>query len=929
MAVGASGPAAMGAGNQVRGGGSLLTWAAHLSVRAKIVAGFAGVLALSAIAGGLSLNAFMGVDEETQTLVNRVQVTRIASEIDRNMLDYRRWAREFAFTGDAEDLKQANEAAPKARASIAEGLATFKTPERQKVAQEVAQRFETYQKGFEAASKLKTEHAKLVREALDPSGKAMAERLASLTASAGKAGNANAAALANAATVEALQLRLSAVKALGSGDDQQHKQVMQALDGMDKLLATLDGATRGAEYRRDFEEAKAAVAKYHEAFARLNKLDREIEALVEGDMRQAGGFIADAAARMKTDAIKDYEHIVEEETQMIRQTEWLLAIVTCGTLVLGFGLAWLIGGAVARPIGQVTNALDRLRQGDDSVTLSQRTGRDEISRMTQAAEGLKVAVGQAFRLKQMVDDMPIAMMTADPNDDFRINYVNQTSLNTLRPLQKLLPVPVDKLLGSSIDVFHKNPSHQRKILADPKNLPHKAKIRLGDEVLDLNVSAIKDKDGKYLGPMLSWSVVTEAVRQEAEAARLLQMVDNMPLNVMTADPNDDFKINYINQTSLNTLRPLQKLLPVPVDKLLGSSIDVFHKNRSHQRKILADPKNLLHKAKIRLGDEVLDLSVSAVMDKEGRYLGPMLAWQVVTTQMQVATKVQEVVDIVASAATELEATAQQMSAGAEETSRQSQAVAAAAEEATTNVQTVASASEELAASIGELTKQIGDSARTATRAAEEAKSTDETVQSLAQVAQKIGDVVNLINDIASQTNLLALNATIGPLTRLRHSALPRQTNLLALNATIEAARAGEAGKGFAVVATEVKSLASQTAKATEEIAQQIQAMQSTTEQAVTAIQNIAGTIGGINETATAMAAAMEEQGAATQEIARNVQQASAGTQEVSSNITSVTDTAKQTGQATGQVLESAKELARQAEILRAEVGKLLTDNKAA
>jgi methyl-accepting chemotaxis protein len=262
-------------------------------------------------------------------------------------------------------------------------------------------------------------------------------------------------------------------------------------------------------------------------------------------------------------------------------------------------------------------------------------------------------------------------------------------------------------------------------------------------------------------------------------------------------------------------------------------------------------------------------------------------------------------DTLASAATEMRATSQSMSATAEETSAQATTVAAAAEQASANVQTVASATEELSSSVSEIGRQVSESTRIAGQAVGEATRTDATVQGLSAAARKIGDVVKLISDIASQTNLLALNATI------------------------EAARAGEAGKGFAVVASEVKSLANQTARATEEIAAQVAAMQGATSEAVEAIHRIGGTIGALNEIATTIAAAVEEQGAATQEIARNVHEAAQGTGQVSSNIVGVNQAAAETGAAASQVLLSAEELGRQAEMLRADVDSFLAHIRAA
>ncbi|HTZ78879.1 MAG TPA: methyl-accepting chemotaxis protein, partial [Stellaceae bacterium] len=265
----------------------------------------------------------------------------------------------------------------------------------------------------------------------------------------------------------------------------------------------------------------------------------------------------------------------------------------------------------------------------------------------------------------------------------------------------------------------------------------------------------------------------------------------------------------------------------------------------------------------------------------------------------------DVVRAVSAATTQLQSSAQAMSATAEQTNHQAGTVASASEEATKNVQTVASAAEELSSSIAEISRQVAESSRITQQAVADADQTNAAIQALVEGAQRIGDVVKLINDIAGQTNLLALNATI------------------------EAARAGEAGKGFAVVASEVKSLATQTAKATDDIAAQVGAIQTSTQNSVGAIKGIAQTIRKVNEIATAIASAVEQQGAATQEIASNVNQAAAGTSEVSSNIAGVTKAASETGQAAGQVLAAAQDMARQAESLRTEVERFLADVKAA
>lgn len=265
----------------------------------------------------------------------------------------------------------------------------------------------------------------------------------------------------------------------------------------------------------------------------------------------------------------------------------------------------------------------------------------------------------------------------------------------------------------------------------------------------------------------------------------------------------------------------------------------------------------------------------------------------------------ELVRSLSAAAAEMEATSSSMSRTAERTNQQAASVASAAEQTSANVQTVAASTEELASSVSEISRQVDDSARIATAAVDEARRADVIVQSLTQSAQKIGDVVALIDEIASQTNLLALNATI------------------------EAARAGEAGRGFAVVASEVKVLAAQTGRATREISTQIGDIQAATQQAVEALRAIGGTIDNINQITYAVAASVEEQGAATNEIARNVQQAAKGTHAVTTNIDHVREAAGITGAASAQVLSAARELAQQSARLGGEVESFLINVKAA
>lgn len=244
-----------------------------------------------------------------------------------------------------------------------------------------------------------------------------------------------------------------------------------------------------------------------------------------------------------------------------------------------------------------------------TAQLEKKNGRPAATRMSS----------EASRLKAMLENSSTNILMANP--DLEITYVNPASLKTLKTIEHLLPVKADTVMGANIDIFHKDPSYQRKILANPKNLPHRASIHIGPEVADLLATAIYDDQGTYLGPMVVWELITEKLKTENGMAQTQSMMDNLPINVIFADL--DLKIQYMNPASSKTLQTLEKYLPIKVSQMLGHPIDVFHKDPSHQRKLLANDKNLPHEADIKLGPETLHLLVSAIYDKDKKYVGAM------------------------------------------------------------------------------------------------------------------------------------------------------------------------------------------------------------------------------------------------------------------------------------------------------------------
>jgi methyl-accepting chemotaxis protein len=513
---------------------------------------------------------------------------------------------------------------------------------------------------------------------------------------------------------------------------------------------------------------------------------RRLEGMTSGEVMQASQAMQHAVDAVVTSFSARARTMADLAIAGRREATWTLScfvgVVAVLMLIMGTFIASLISG----PIRRLTRSVEAIANGDTEAAIAGIEDRDEVGRMAQAVERLRGVMREAFVQAQMILEIPVGVMTAEAGGDHRIQYMNHEARRIMGTIRQYLPIAPEALEGQGISVLERA-AGKTLILTDPALLPNRIRVELGEETLELRISALHDQRGGFVGPMVIWRQLTEQTRM---AARFEQTVGTIARSV---------------------------------------------------------------------GD----------------------------------------------AASGMRDAARVMSDAAGEAGHRTMAVTTASEQAAAHVATAAAGAEELAASVGEIGRQVAESARIAGEAVEQARTTDRSVGGLSEAASKIGDVVNLISDIAARTNLLALNATI------------------------EAARAGDAGRGFAVVASEVKNLATQTAQATKGIAAQIETMRDATGQAATALRSIGGTISRMNEIAVAIAGAVEEQSAATREIAQAVQQAAMGTTEVNDNIVVVNEAVTDTGSRAGAVLEAATALTGQAEALTTEVSRFLADARQA
>ena len=559
------------------------------------------------------------------------------------------------------------------------------------------------------------------------------------------------------------------------------------------------------------------------------------------------------------------------------------------------------GSAVAEVPVKVRTRRAKAGDGAGSHSLPAQSNNGSVRKMAD----LESRIIALSRSQAVLDTMAMAVVMVDR--EFKVTYVNHATEAMFRKYSaefaQVWPnFDGRNIVGTCIDSFHKDPSHQRRMLADPRNLPHRAEISIGPLRFSLCVSATYDDQGGYSGNLLEWLEITDRYNQEQANVEYKNQIAAISKSQAVIEFRMDGTVLFANENFL-------RAMGYSLEEVKGKHHRMFLDPAERQSPEYVAFWAALNRGEYqsgefkrigRNGEEVwIQGAYNPILDSQGRLQKVVKFANVVTTTVKARHSLTELMSTIggmavtiAASAEELTAVSQQLTGSAGDTAQQANAASNTSEQVSANVNVVAASSEEMMASIREISKSATEAARVAKAAVTIAETTNTTIHQLGTSSSEIGKVIKVITSIAQQTNLLALNATI------------------------EAARAGEAGKGFAVVANEVKELAKETARATEEIGQKIEAIQTDTQAAVKAIGEVSQIINQVNDISNVIASAVEEQTATTTEIGRNVTEAAMGTNEIATSISGVARSAQATMAGAADTQTSARSLSEMASKLQ-------------
>lgn len=748
--------------------GNRRSWFNNRSLASKIASGFVLVIVFTSI---IAANGYFGLSKTGGLFSEYRQTARenlLLHDLQRKMLETRLSVMKFRVTQSTEQISIVKERIEDLTGTgRLDALALIKDPNAFEDIDAILDNIEVYGRRFDEAVELQSERNLLV-DRLNSVGPEVRSLVTQIMTSAYDDGDADAAYFAGRVQESFMLGRLYAQRYLLQNAPESAKRANEELDSALKAQTSLVAELQNPTRLRAAKAVGAQVSEYKEA---LNKtvevISRRNEILVN-ELDRLGPETLSMMESVISARVTRQNEIGPASIDAIDQTQASTLSIGGVSIALSILAAVVIATITIKPIRRLTERMQNVANGDTNFALRDENSDDEIGQMWNALGVLRASVEDAYQKAQMIEQLPLAVVTADPKNDFKISYMNPEAKTLLREVEDTFSVSVDEMVGQSIDVIYKEEGvEQRSLMSDPEKLPTRHRWDLaGRKVIDTTISPIRDKNGTYVGAMLGWNDVTQ-------------------MQKMTGD----FETN------------------------VKSAISLVQKSFS-------------------------DMTVQLGVMRES------------------SNKVQS----------------------------SSEEGASAVGLASDNVQTVASATEELTASFQQISTKVVETNSIATTATGRSSEAVEKAEQLAEAGKRITEVVSTISDIAEQTNLLALNATI------------------------EAARAGEAGRGFAVVANEVKGLASETAKSTDLVRNELGAIQEMISDVVGGISTVADEIENMSEVFGTVAAAVEQQEAATKEIARNVQQAAHGMRTGADTISVVESASRENQTVTDALSHVAEEL---------------------